>query len=100
MRALSPSSNVARILQLLPARKHVIQRGNDQQACFFTEIDRTHYLQDLRQIARREACHVHVYVLMTNHVHLLLTPSAAGQVGRVMQSLPSAVKAECSAFDS
>jgi putative transposase len=30
---------------------------------------------------------VHAYVLMTNHVHLLITPMAVGAVGRVMQSL-------------
>ena len=35
----------------------------------------------------REGCNVHAYVLMTNHVHLLMTPSACGQVALVMQSL-------------
>lgn len=32
-------------------------------------------------------CAVHAYVLMTNHVHLLMTPEAPGQVARVMQDL-------------
>ncbi len=35
----------------------------------------------------REGCNVHAYVLMTNHVHLLMTPAASGQIARVMQSL-------------
>lgn len=67
--------------------QHVIQRGNNRQACFFTEIDRTRYLQDLREFAHREGCMVHAYVLMTNHAHLLMTPAGQGQVARVMQSL-------------
>ncbi len=45
------------------------------------------YLQELRETALREGCKVHAYVLMTNHVHLLMTPAASGQVARVMQSL-------------
>jgi len=67
--------------------QHIVQRGNDRQPCFFTEMDRTRYLQDLRDIARRESCNVHAYVLMTNHVHLLATPLAPGGVGRMMQAL-------------
>jgi len=76
-----PRLDLARIPQ------HVVQRGNDRQPCFFTDIDRVRYLQDLREIAMREGCNVHAYVLMTNHVHLLMTPTASGQVARVMQSL-------------
>lgn len=67
--------------------QHVVQRGNDRQPCFFQPIDRLRYLDDLRDITRRTGCAVHAYVLMTNHVHLLLTPSAPGQVGHVMQAL-------------
>jgi len=59
--------------------QHLIQRGNDRRPCFFVPIDYTRYLQDLREIARREGCAVHAYVLMTNHVHLLMTPGAAGR---------------------
>ena len=67
--------------------QHVIQRGNDRQPCFFTEVDYLCYLTELRHMARREGCAVHAYVLMTNHVHLLLTPMAPGAVARMMQSL-------------
>jgi putative transposase len=67
--------------------QHVVQRGNDRQPCFFQPCDRLRYLDDLREISRRAGCAVHAYVLMTNHVHLLLTPSAPGQVGHVMQAL-------------
>jgi putative transposase len=67
--------------------QHIVQRGNDRQPCFFTDVDRVRYLQDLRDIAKRECCSVHAYVLMTNHVHLLVTPMAAGHVPRMMQAL-------------
>jgi putative transposase len=67
--------------------QHVIQRGNDRQPCFFADIDRVRYLQELREISTREGCAVHAYVLMTNHVHLLMTPRERGQVGHIMQAL-------------
>jgi putative transposase len=41
----------------------------------------------LRESAIRYGCSVHAYVLMTNHVHLLVTPSSAGAVSRMMQWL-------------
>lgn len=67
--------------------QHIIQRGNDRQPCFFADADYIRYRNDLREIALREACAVHAYVLMTNHVHLLITPTAVGGVARLMQSL-------------
>jgi putative transposase len=67
--------------------QHVIQRGNDRQPCFFRDIDRLRYLQDLRELALAHQCQVHAYVLMTNHVHLLVTPATRGAIGHVMQSL-------------
>lgn len=67
--------------------QHIVQRGNDRQPCFFSDIDRVRYLDELREITLREHCVVHAYVLMTNHVHLLITPSRSGQIGRVMQAL-------------
>ncbi|WP_298578276.1 transposase [uncultured Luteimonas sp.] len=66
--------------------QHIVQRGNDRQPCFFADVDCVRYLQDLRH-RRREYCSVHAYVLMTNHVHLLITPMASGQVACLMQSL-------------
>jgi putative transposase len=74
-------------LDLAHIPQHVVQRGNDRQPCFFNDIDRVRYLQELREIALREHCSVHAYVLMTNHVHLLITPTASGQIARLMQSL-------------
>ena len=67
--------------------QHIIQRGNDRQPCFFADVDRIRYLDELREICLKEDCAVHAYVPMTNHVHLLATPSRAGQIARIMQSL-------------
>ena len=74
-------------LALANIPQHVVQRGNDRQLCFFTDVDRVRYPQDLRESALRESCNVHTYVLMTHHVRLLMTPAASGQIARVMQSL-------------
>lgn len=67
--------------------RHVAQRGNYRQPCFFQDNGCIRYLQDLRDVAAAENCAVHAYVPITNHVHLLVTPTAPGQVGRLMQSL-------------
>ncbi len=67
--------------------QHLVQRGNDRRPCFFAPIDRTRYLDELRDAACRYGCAVHAYVLMTNHVHLLLTPARTGCVSTMMQSL-------------
>ena len=67
--------------------QHVIQRGNNRSATFYAEQDYRVYLECLA-----EACHVHetalhAYVLMTNHVHLLMTPGKTNGLAKVMQSL-------------
>lgn len=66
---------------------HLVQRGIDRQACFFTDDDYHAYLEWLTEAARHYRCDVHAYVLMTNHVHLLATPLAPGAVARMMQYL-------------
>ncbi len=64
---------------------HVIQRGNNRQACFAAEEDYHAYLGWLREAAERYRCAVHAYVLMTNHVHLLITPEDKEGISRLMQ---------------
>lgn len=66
---------------------HLIQRGRLRAACFFGEEDCVAYLGWLGLYAARCGCCVHAYVLMGNHVHLLLTPSRAGGVAGLMRSL-------------
>jgi putative transposase len=66
---------------------HVIQRGHLHRACFFSELDCAVYLRWLGRYAGRFGCAVHAYVLMGNHVHLLLTPSHAGGAAGLMRAL-------------
>jgi putative transposase len=66
---------------------HVIQRGNNRGAIFFSDADRARYRDWLAEAAAQYGCAVHAYVLMTNHVHLLVTPATAASLPRTMQSL-------------
>ncbi|APW47933.1 transposase [Rhodoferax antarcticus] len=66
---------------------HIVQRGHNRQPCFFTTADYLAYLEWLGDAARRNGCQIHAYVLMTNHVHLLLTPGDAQAVSRMMMAL-------------
>lgn len=67
--------------------QHLVQRGVDRMACFARPWDFARYLDELRSSAQLFDCQVHAYVLMTNHVHLLVTPRAPGLVSRMMQRL-------------
>jgi putative transposase len=66
--------------------QHVVQRGNNRLPCFLDDEDRLRYLQGLREGLLRYGCSLHAYVLMDNHVHLLLTPVEAGAISRLMQT--------------
>jgi putative transposase len=66
---------------------HVYQRGNNRVACFSRDADRVLYLALLEELAGKEGCAIHSYVLMTNHVHLLTTPERPGAISRLMQRL-------------
>ncbi|MBL4672226.1 MAG: transposase [Arenicella sp.] len=66
---------------------HVISRGNNSNACFFENEDYQFYLECLSSACRRYAVSLHAYVLMTNHVHLLMTPTDREGISRVMQSI-------------
>jgi putative transposase len=66
---------------------HVILRGNNRQAIFYSDLDREHLLATLAEAASQYGVAVHAYVLMDNHLHLLLTPPSADALSRMMQSL-------------
>lgn len=66
---------------------HVIQRGNNRQTCFFAEEDYCLYLAWLTKYAHESGCQVHAYVLMTNHVHLLISADRIDSAGSLMKSL-------------
>ena len=66
---------------------HLIQRGNNRSVCFYAEEDYQFYLHFLDEFARKFGCVVHAYVLMTNHVHLLLTPQRVESASMMMKHL-------------
>jgi putative transposase len=66
---------------------HLIQRGNNRQICFVADEDYCFYLDWLKQYADKVGCRIHAYVLMTNHVHLLLSSSRAEAPGELMKAL-------------
>ena len=64
------------------AALHVVQRGHARRACFCCAKDRAAYLDALRECSVRQACAVHAYALMGNHVHLLFTSQRAAGPAR------------------
>jgi putative transposase len=66
---------------------HIVQRGHDGRDCFFEERDYIAYLDLLAQFAPRSGCSVHAYCLMTNHVHLFVTPHAAESCALLMKNV-------------
>jgi putative transposase len=80
---------MARLLRLdLPGiPQHLVQRGNNRLPCVLDDGDRARYRQLLGEGLSRTDCALHAWVLMDNHVHLLLTPPAAGDVAQLMQAL-------------
>jgi putative transposase len=72
---------------LMGIPQHVIQRGNNREPCFYAEEDYRWYLDDLREVAEKYHCRIHAYVLMTNHVHMLVTPMVEHGISQMMQAL-------------
>lgn len=67
--------------------QHVIQRGVDRQPVFFQLDDYKLYLDSLGNAAERYECQIHAYVLMTNHTHLLVTPTGSRSLPLLMQAM-------------
>lgn len=67
--------------------QHVIVRGNNRAEIFCADTDYQFYLEKLHLACDKHACKLHAYVLMTNHVHLLVTPQEEHSIGKAMQML-------------
>ena len=67
--------------------QHIIVRGNNREPIFYQDEDYRFYLEKLIQACDRHECEIHAYVLMTNHVHLLLTPNTEPGIGSMIQML-------------
>ncbi len=66
---------------------HVFQRGHNKEPVFFDDEDYLVYLRFLKESAEACGCLVHAYVLMTNHVHLLVTPESSTAISTLFQSI-------------
>jgi putative transposase len=66
---------------------HLTQRGNNRSACFRRDSDYQLYLLHLRELSARLECAVHAYCLMTNHVHLLVSPPSRDACVTLMKHL-------------
>ncbi len=64
---------------------HVVQRGHNRAPVFFDTPDYQTYLHWLQEAAGRYQCDIHAYVLMTNHIHLLVTPQNKNSISLMMQ---------------
>ncbi len=67
--------------------QHIIQRGVNRAACFCDDHDHQFYQVSLGESVRKNCCRIHAYVLMSNHVHLLVTGGEAGCISSMMQNL-------------
>lgn len=68
---------------------HIVQRGNNHEACFIEPENYQYYLQLWREISRRYSARVHAYCLMTNHIHFLATPETKTSISNVMKVVGS-----------
>ncbi len=66
---------------------HIVQRGHSRNPVFFEADDYHAYLNWLSEAAERYDCKVHAYVMMTNHIHLLVTPKLINSISLMMQFL-------------
>ncbi len=64
---------------------HIVQRGHSLEPVFFEDSDYAAYRDWLLEGSRRYQCDIHAYVFMTNHVHILATPSDSIGITRMMQ---------------
>ena len=63
---------------------HITQRGNRRQDVFFKDEDYLYYLELLKHWCQEEQVEIGCYCLMTNHVHLIVTPKTASNLSRVI----------------
>jgi putative transposase len=66
---------------------HVIQRGNNRTVLFVGEHDYQFMVTCLKRACTVHGVAIHAYALMKTHIHLLVTPSSATSLPRLMQSV-------------
>ncbi len=66
---------------------HIMHRGNNHQDIFESEEDMTRILEDISHALSKADCYLHAYVIMTNHLHLLITPKDKAHLSKFMQTM-------------
>jgi putative transposase len=66
---------------------HLTQRGVNRCAVFIDDDDRHHYRRLLREACHKNSLAIHAFVLMDNHVHLLVTATQVGALARTMHEV-------------
>ena len=66
---------------------HVIQRGNNRAPIFCGSGDFAFFRESIYHSAKKHGVAIHAYVLMTNHVHMLVTPETAASLPAMMQAI-------------
>ena len=64
--------------------EHIVQRGNNRQVCFADDEDFAAYAHWLKEYADAFSVHIHAWVFMTNHVHMLCTASDNCGISQMM----------------
>ena len=68
---------------------HIVQRGNNREACFIEPENYLYYLELWKEISSRYGVSVHAYCLMTNHIHVLATPLEKTSISNTMKVVGS-----------
>jgi len=66
---------------------HIVQWGNNRQDIFEKEEDMARIKEDIAYALSQSDCHLHAYVVMSNHLHLLIIPADKVQLSRFMQTM-------------
>ncbi len=72
---------------LIGQPQHLIIRGVNKEPIFYANEDYEFYLEKLKDACDKHDCDLHAYVLMTNHIHLLITPNKIDGLSKVIQML-------------
>ena len=66
---------------------HIMHRGNNRQDIFNTEDDLVRIKEDIEHGLKKSGCSLHAYVIMSNHLHLLVTPESKRELAFFMQAM-------------
>lgn len=75
---------------------HVVQHGNNREACFIEQENYSFYLEFWQQLSRHYDARVHAYCLMTNHIHVLATPDKVDSIPAASSSGAPKARRACS----